>query len=153
MTELSGTKAALRAQTGLDPRATHGHYTLERHVKAVRRRAKGIFSRRTQEGQELESLRLSYVEMLGGAEAVTPAQLEVVREICVTTLLLANINAYLAELGPRIINRRYKRLAPIIAQRQVLIDSRLRHLQAIGLERRARSVTSLRSLVTGAATA
>lgn len=144
---------AERAQSEHLPRhgrQKHGHYLLQRTLEEATERSLQVFPQDTPAGREYQRKRRGFIDALGGEETVSPQLDEIIDEVLMLELLIRNINAYLVELGPKIVNRRYKRLAPICLQRQQLADSRLRHLQALGLERRARSLPRALEYASGA---
>jgi len=112
-------------------------------MRQAQKRGLKLFPRNTAEGRGYWEIRQGYIDAKGGDDAVSPQQLVLIDEIMRETLLIDTTDAYLIELGSKIINRRFKRLAPIVAQRHQLADSRLRHLQALGLERVAKRPPTL----------
>ena len=72
------------------------------------------------------------------------AQCRAVLDVAVTTKLLLNsIDNWLLQ-QPSLINGRRRCLFPVVLQRQQLADSLLRHLSALGLEKRMKQVCDLK---------
>ena len=63
-----------------------------------------------------------------------------------TRLLLEKTDAFLTTL-PSPVNRGKRALFPVVVQRNQLADALLKQLQAIGLERRAKPVQRLSTLI------
>lgn len=96
--------------------------------------------RRT-ETRALIAWETEFVDALGGDDVVSPQQRTICRLAAQTRLTLARIDAYLAQM-PSPINKGKRALWPIAVQRQIYVDSLLKQLTAIGLERRAKPVLS-----------
>jgi hypothetical protein len=73
------------------------------------------------------------------------AQIAIIEAVSKTWLMLTSLDDWLAR-QPSIVNAKKRTLLPIVLQRQQLADSLLRHLTALGLERRARTVADVRQL-------
>lgn len=124
-------------------RQTHGVERLKHTLREAQRRGLPVLDRRTALGSAIAEWTAALVDAKGGADAISPQVQEIVGNLKVHKLVLAQIDTYLLEVGGKIINRRKKSLIPIIQQRMQLADSMLRHLQAIGLERIARKTETL----------
>jgi hypothetical protein len=86
---------------------------------------------------------------LGGEGAVTAQQRALVEITTRTKLYIDHLDAWLIQ-QKSLINLKKRTVLPVLLQRQALADSLARHLQALGLERRARPVQSLRDYVQAA---
>src|SRR5262249_9511138 len=76
------------------------------------------------------------IDDLGGSEGVSTQQAALIDLLTREKLILDSLDAYLAELGGGIINRKKRALIPIVRERAQLADSFTRRLRALGLERR-----------------
>jgi hypothetical protein len=74
------------------------------------------------------------------------AQLAIIETAARTWLLLASVDDWL-QRQPSIVHGKRRTLLPVVSQRLQLADSLLRHLTALGLERRARPAPSLAELL------
>ena len=113
----------------------HGTYRLKTAIRELGSRA---IDRRTVVGRALAAWRAELVEDLGGREKVSTQQAALIDLLTREKLLIDSVDAYLAELGGGIINRKKRALLPIVRERAQLADSFTRRLVALGLERRAR---------------
>jgi hypothetical protein len=86
-----------------------------------------------------------HVADLGGIEHVSTAQMALVHVVVGSTLLVASVDRYIAELGDGLVNRRSRRVFAIVEQRARLADSLTRQLQALGLSKRAKPTETLSS--------
>jgi hypothetical protein len=73
------------------------------------------------------------------------AQLTIVEAAARSWLLLTSVDDWL-QRQPSIVNAKKRTLLPVVMQRQALADSLLRHLTALGLERKAKPVPDIRQL-------
>jgi hypothetical protein len=73
------------------------------------------------------------------------AQLAIVETAARTWLLLTSVDDWL-QRQPSIVHGEKRTLLPVVMQRQQLADSLLRHLAALGLERKAKPVPDIRQL-------
>jgi hypothetical protein len=73
------------------------------------------------------------------------AQRAIVEAAARTWLLLSSVDDWL-QRQPSIVQAKKRTLLPVVMQRMQLADSLLRHLVALGLERRARAVPDIRQL-------
>jgi len=127
----------------------HGLYTLKRAVKELGNRA---IDRRTKSGKALYTLREQLIADLGGDSKVTTAKLLMVDTAIKTTLILNSVDAYILELGDKIINKRNRCVYPIVPQRNALADSQAKQLKTLGLERISADVPTLAAYIEGKAT-
>jgi hypothetical protein len=86
--------------------------------------------------------RQDLIDDLGGDPS--RAQRAIIETVSRTWLLLGSLDRWL-EAQPSIVNAKKRSLLPIVIQRQTLADSLLRHLTALGLERRPAAVETLAS--------
>lgn len=121
-------------------RETHGYNRVKAVLAEVGTRRKSLYKRNTAEGRLRAAQRQEFIDALGGESDVSPQRLRIIDTTVRTAMLLDYVDGYIAEIGSKIINRRHKRLAYIVQQRQSLADSLLKHLQALGLDRRTRRV-------------
>jgi hypothetical protein len=97
-------------------------------------------------GVALREYREDLIQALGGDEVVSPQQREII-EICTRThLMLESVDRYI--LGMRsLVNKNKRALYAVVTERMKLADALTRYLQALGLERRAKSVPSLAEIM------
>lgn len=120
----------------------HGMYRLKAAVRDLGSRA---IDRRTQVGRALAAWRRELIADLGGEGTVSTQQAALVDLLTREKLLLDSIDAYLAQLGGQIINRKKRTLIPIVRERSQLADSFTRRMVALGLERKVRDAPDLSS--------
>jgi hypothetical protein len=102
---------------------------------------------RTRAGRALADWTQAIEEDLGGEEAIS-AQQRALLELAVRTKnFLDGVNAWLLSQGREPINKKEKRLWPIVRERMALSDSLARYLTALGLEKRAAEGTDLTEYV------
>jgi hypothetical protein len=94
---------------------------------------------RTTAARNLLEWRAQLVADLGGEANLTAQKSAMVEMACRTRALLDHADGWILA-QPSIINKRHKRLLPIIAQRQTLCDSLARLLRGLGLERQGKPV-------------
>ena len=95
-------------------------------------------------GKALAEWRAEILQDLGGEEAVS-AQCRAVLDVAVTTkLLLGGIDSWLLR-QPSLINACKRCLFPVVLQRQQLADALARYMTQLGLERKSKGVTDLKS--------
>jgi hypothetical protein len=115
----------------------HGLVTLRKSLKRAKR-----IDRRTRVGKALAQWRNEVVRDLGGAAALSAAQLALIDQAARTKLLLDSVDTWLLQ-QPTIVNKRSKSVMPVVRDRLALCDSLLRHLDKLGLDRRATDVPDL----------
>jgi hypothetical protein len=133
------TKGAKPRKKPTRPYQKHGHYLLKRVVMELGSRT---IDRRTTVGKALLEWRAEIIRDLGGD--VSAQRRAVIDDAVTTKLVLDSIDNWLLQ-QPSLINARKRCLFPVVLQRQQLADSLLRHLSALGLERKAKQVTDLRT--------
>jgi hypothetical protein len=122
-------------------RSRHG---LRRELARIRLRGMGAIDKRTVAARDLIAWRSSLVDDLGGESAITTAKGALIEMAVRTRSMLDHVDMYL--LGRRsLVDKRKKRLIPIMAERQALADALTRQLIALGLERAANAASSLPS--------
>jgi hypothetical protein len=94
-------------------------------------------------GVALRRFQRELVDDLGGDPS--RAQRAIIETVSRTWLLLTSLDDWLSR-QPSVVNAKKRALLPIVLQRQTLADSLLRHLTALGLERRAKAVPDIRKL-------
>jgi hypothetical protein len=130
-----------RAKNG---RQTHGVNVVKRALRELNASRKTL-DRRTGAGKWLHETREQLIDAIGGEAVLTPQLAAVIDSACRTKLLLDHVDAYLLEMGPRIVHRRRRQLIAAVQQRTALADSLLRHWEKLGLERKPRTVPDIRS--------
>ncbi len=128
----------------------HGTYRLKAAVRDLGSRA---IDRRTTVGRALVAWRRELIDDLGGPESVSTQQAALVDLLTREKLILDSLDAYLAELGGGIINRKRRALIPIVRERAQLADSFTRRLVALGLERRVREAPDVAAYLASRTTA
>ncbi|HTK89312.1 MAG TPA: hypothetical protein VL948_03610 [Verrucomicrobiae bacterium] len=128
------------------PYKKHGLVGLQR---AIRVRGIGALDGRSKVSRALIGWRRALEHDMGAPGTITAQQAAVLDSVVVTRLLLDSIDAWLLEQdgGTGIVNRKRRAVFPVVAQRQALADSLLRHLTALGLERRRAAATDEQEIV------
>src|SRR5215831_16049033 len=101
-------------QTGKRTYSTHGLNTLRKAVRILGGRA---IDRRTAIGRALEDWRHSILDDLGGMDATSTQQRQIVDLAVKTKLILDSIDAWLLK-QPSLVNNRKRALLPVVLQRQ-----------------------------------
>ncbi len=109
----------------------HGLTTLKRTVATLGGR---VLDGRFAVARELRAWRAGLVRDLGGD--LSTQELALVDEATTTKLLLGSINSWLL-VQPSHVNARRKAVLQAVKDRQALVDSLTRTMQALGLKRRA----------------
>lgn len=122
------------------PYSRHGLNALKARVKV---RGLAAIDQRTVEARALLEWREDLLADLGGAAAVTAAQLALVDLAARTRLFVDHLDAYLLEQTGGLVNKRRRAIYPVLRERQVLVDSLARLLGQLGLERRQREAPLL----------
>jgi hypothetical protein len=97
---------------------------------------------RTGAARALLEWRRDLVADLGGEAAVTAQQRALVEMAARTKLYVDHLDSFLMQQRS-LINKTKRTALPVLLQRQALADSLAKHLNMLGLERRARPVPSL----------
>jgi hypothetical protein len=121
-------------------RQTHGLHTMRRALTKLT--TQGLDGR-SRVAVAVKRFRQDLVDDLGGDPS--RAQLAIVETASRTWLMLTSVDDWL-QRQPSIVNARKKTLLPVLLQRQALADSLLRHLTALGLERKAKAIPDVRQL-------
>lgn len=108
----------------------------------VKVRGLSAIDKRTTAARALLAWRRELLADLGGEEHVSAAQRRLVEIACRTALYLDHVDAHLMERRS-LLERRGRRLLPLVEQRQRLAESLVRVLSQLGLERRARPALPL----------
>src|SRR5437879_916383 len=122
------------------PNLKSGLHTLKRAVQVLGSRA--LPSSRTAIGRELREWRDALVADLGGADAITTQQASLVEMATTTRLLVSSVDSYLLGL-PALVDKRHRRLWPVVRERQALVGQLQSLLRDLGLERRAKDAGDL----------
>jgi hypothetical protein len=85
---------------------------------------------------------------LGGADALSAQQRGLVQLAARTYLYVNHLDAWLMEQPSLVINKR-KAVLPVLKERTQLADALSRYLQALGLERQAKTIPSLADYLSG----
>ncbi len=127
------------------PYQRHGLVALENALRVVGDR-EGWLESLGEVGEALQVWRTDLVADLGGEQTISAQERAIVELVVKTYLLLESVDGWL--LGqPSLVNKSRRQLFPVVLQRQQLADSLARHLQALGLKRRAKSVPPLQEYV------
>lgn len=86
-------------------------------------------------GHALRAWRDDLIDDLGGPDRVGTAQRSIIETCCGTYLMLKHVDAWILKTGT-LVNKRSRRLHPVIVQRMRLADSLAKHLSLLGLEKR-----------------
>ena len=130
------------------PRArTHGGTVVARELRELRAHALDPASA---VAAAFRDVRADLVSSLAGEDSLSAQERWLVDEAAWTRLLLMHVNTWLAQ-QPTLINARTRELLPIIRQKQGLVVSLQRLLDALGLKRRARDVGTLHEYLAGRA--
>ena len=122
------------------PNLKSGVYTLKKAVAVLGSRA--LPSTRTALGRELQAWRGALVADLGGPDAVSTQQAALI-DLCVRTKLqVDSIHAYILSL-PALVDKRHRRVWPVVKDRQSLVNQLQSLLRDLGLERRAKTIPDL----------
>ena len=140
------------SETKRDPSRNATKHGIKSMKASLNKLGSRVIDKRTRFGRALYMWREQLIADLGGDSTVTVAQLQIIETAVRTKLILDSVDAYLADLGSGIINKRNRKLYPVVQQRTALADSLLRQLTALGLERKAARVPSLQAYIEGKAT-
>jgi hypothetical protein len=121
----------------------HGLHTMKRALVELGSRA---IDGRTALAKGMSEWRRDYINDLGGPEAVSTAALTILDKAATTDMLIRSIDAWIVN-QPTIVNKRKRALFPIIMQRQTLVDSLVRLLSQLGLERKQKPAQSIQDLI------
>ena len=111
-------------------------------IKAVNARGLSGIDRRLSASRAVMAWRADLLNDLGGEDNCSTQQKTIVELASRSVLFLNHIDAFLLET-PSLINRKAKKILPILLQRQTLCDSLLRQLTALGLQRQAKRLPTL----------
>ena len=102
--------------------------------------------RRTGAARELLRWRSELVAALGGAEIASPQKLALVEQATRAKAIIDHVDAYLLE-QESLINKRSRRIMPIVLERTRLSEHFAKLLSQLGLERAAKPVQTLEALL------
>jgi hypothetical protein len=97
--------------------------------------------KRTSAGRALKELEAELVTALGGRDKISPHQWTLIRATTGTTLLLQRIDSWLLQQDGPPVDKRHRRLLPIVGERSTLIDNLIRLMNALGVEQKANAPT------------
>jgi hypothetical protein len=117
----------------------HGLTALRRKVAA---RGLAAVDGRTLAARAVKMWKQELLTDLGGEENLSTQKRALVELVVRTRLMVDHVDAYLMELGSPV-NRRFKRLHPIVGERQRLVDSLAKLLGQLGLERQMKPVEEI----------
>ncbi len=112
-------------------------------------RGLAVVDQRTGAARAYLATRRNLLEQLGGAEACSEAQLQLVELVARGLLYLGHVDALLLERRS-LLNRRRSKLLPLVAERMRMSEILSRQLIAVGLEKRKAPVPSLEAWVAAA---
>jgi len=115
------------------PYTKSGIYTLKRAVAALGSRA--LPTKRTALGRALAEWRTSLLADLGGVDTVSTQQLALVELAVRTKLLVDSVDAFLLTDTPSLVDKRHRRLWPVVRERQALVGQLQSILRDLGLRR------------------
>jgi hypothetical protein len=122
------------------PNLKSGVYTLKKAVAVLGSRA--LPSTRTALGRELQAWCAALIADLGGPESVSTQQAALI-DLCVRTKLqVDSIDGYILSL-PALVDKRHRRVWPVVKDRQSLVNQLQSLLRDLGLERRAKGIPDL----------
>lgn len=121
------------------PYARTGLNALKARVKV---RGLHAIDQRTASARSLLSWRADLLRDLGGEENLSAQELGLVDMAARTRLYVDHLDAYLMEQPSLVLSRR-RVVLPVLRERQQLVDSYARLLQALGLSRRAKPIPTL----------
>jgi hypothetical protein len=130
------------APTRPGPRTTHG---LKAWRRALTHLGTTKLDQRTSIAIAAKTFKADVVRDLGGDPSAQ--QLAVIEVAARTKVMLDAVDDWLLR-QPSLLVVKKRSLIPALAQRQQLADSFTRHMQALGLERKAKPVEDLRSYIT-----
>lgn len=121
----------------------HGLSHLKAAVKGLGGR---VIDKRTTLGKALQAWRSDLEEDLGGRAVLSTQQVSLIELGARTKLMLDSIDAWLLA-QPSLVNVRKRALLPVVRERASLAASFQSLMKDLGLERRARPVESLASIM------
>ena len=136
--------AKTRTRTKAAQARMHGLYVMQGALTEYGNR---VIDPASELGKAVNEWEQGIIADLGGEEALSMGKRELIALAKADAFMLASIDAYIAELGTGIINRRHRKLYPIVEARGKVADRLHRRLDAIysdDHQRKARPVTSLR---------
>jgi hypothetical protein len=122
------------------PNLKSGLHTLRKAVAVLGNRA--LPSSRTALGRELQAWRNGLVDDLGGEDQISTQRLALVDLAVRTKLQVDSVDAYLLGL-PSLVDKRHRRMWPVVKERQSLVNQLQSILRDLGLERRVRDAGDL----------
>ncbi|MGH7331392.1 MAG: hypothetical protein ACREKS_01330 [Candidatus Rokuibacteriota bacterium] len=130
-----------RQACGKPPR-TYSKHGITSLMQAMKRAGTHGLDRRTRTARALASWHRELVRDLGGESAVTTQQRAVVELAARAKLIVDSIDAWLFAQAS-LVDKRHRRLLPVVVQRQAIADSLAKYMSLLGLARVAQRVPSL----------
>jgi hypothetical protein len=121
-----------------------GVYTLKKAVAMLGNRT--MPPKSTALGRELRAWRAALVSDLGGVETVSTQQEALIDLAVRSKLMVDSIDAYVLGM-PSPVDKRHRRLWPVVRERQSLVAQLQSLLRDLGLERKAKEVPSLAAYI------
>jgi hypothetical protein len=122
------------------PYQRSGFHTLKKAIVTLGSRA--LPPKRTALGRALREWRAALVADLGGADAISTQQAALVDLAVTTKLQLDSVDAFLFSM-PSPVDKRHRRLWPVVRERQVIAGQLRDVLRDLGLDRKAKPVPDL----------
>ncbi len=126
------------------PYSRTGLNALKARVKV---RGLQAIDRRSAAARGLLAWRKELLADLGGEAAVSAQQMALVELAVRTRLYVDHLDGWLME-QPTLVNSRRRAVLPVLKERQALVDSLVRILGQLGLERKAKPVVDLQTYLT-----
>jgi hypothetical protein len=95
-------------------------------------------------GQELQAWRASLIADLGGDPST--AQVALIDLAVRSKLMVDSVDAYLLEMQS-LVDKRHRRLWPVVRERQALVNALQAILRDLGLERRAKDAEAVETIL------
>ena len=109
-------------------------------------RGLAVIDKRTAAARVYVTTRQALLEHLGGQDAVSETQAQLVELVARGLLYIGHLDAVLLERRT-ILNKKKTKVLPLVAERMRMAEGLTRQLQTLGLERRSPSVPTLETYV------
>ena len=139
--ELARLPRSKRSDSGPGPGRPpkQGLWSLKR---AVQRLGGRVIDKRTTIGRQLASWRAELISDLGGHEAISTGEKQLVELAVRTKLMLDSIDAWILT-QPTLVLHRKRTIIPVVKERTALADQLARFLGQLGLKRRVREAITI----------
>ena len=124
---------------GPPKKTRHGLNTLRRKVEV---HGLDALDARCAGARVLQTWRLELIEALGGEAQLSPQQITLIELVTRLKLFLDHTDSYLLAL-PSLINRRYKKMVPVLKERMLLSGELRATLVLLGLKKIPKLVSSI----------